>query len=110
MKKLWEQIKRFYDAYKIFIWVIPICGGAVYDRFVNMWNVPNRLDYDEKRFIETHTKDSIMFVNHLIHERINEIKDSLRFLEIEKQLKQKKHGNKISLVNNKANLSRGGKR
>lgn len=102
MKKLWEQIKKFYDGYKIVIFIVPLFGGAVCDRFVNLWNVSGRLDADEKLFIETRKRDSIMYMN-------DKIKDSIRFYEIEKQLKQKTN-EQLTLANSQTNFSRRGKR
>ena len=70
MKSIIKKIKDFYDAYKIIIWVLPICGGAVYDRFVNMWNVPTKLEEYRTEFIEQRKKDSTMFSTHVAEERI----------------------------------------
>lgn len=111
MKKHWEQIKKFYETYKIIIWLFPIFGGALYDRFVNMWNVPEKLEGYRIEFIEQRKKDSIMFANHLIELHIKQSKDSIHFLQLEKQLtKPKSNGNKVNMVNSKTNLSRRRKR
>lgn len=88
MKKPWENIKKFYDAYKIIIWVLPIFGGAIYDRFVNMWNVPSKLEEYRIEFIEQRKKDSVMFSTHLVEERI---KNKELLMEIQELKNTNKH-------------------
>lgn len=51
------RLKDLYDAYKILVWLIPFFGAAGFDRFVNMWNVPTRLEEYRQEFIKTRERD-----------------------------------------------------
>lgn len=104
MKENLKKLKEFYDTYKIIIWISTFFGGTFgYDRLVNFYNVPGRLAADEIRFVETHKRDSIMFVDHVIQDNIKWNKqrerhliDSMRISILEKQINHKYKPNRYS--------------
>lgn len=82
-----KKLKEFYDTYKILIWVLSLFSGtAAYDRFYNMWDMPNKVESYKEEFINTRKGDSMRFsdfvyeqslINAQLMDEIHSLKDSL---------------------------------
>lgn len=82
-KRIWQRIKDLHDIYKFVLLVLPIFGGAFYDRFVNMWGVTDKLEQYRQEFIQTRKED--------IHRyQMDQLVDSMEKAELRKEIRELK--------------------
>lgn len=82
-KSVWQWLKNLHEVYKIAIIVLPLFGGAFYDRFVNMWGITDKLEEYRQEFIATRKED--------IHRyQMDQLVDSMEKAELRKEIRELK--------------------
>ena len=65
-----KKLKDIYDTYKIIVWILPFFGAGVYDRFYNMWGLPDKVESYKEQFETQRSADSARFVSEITSLRI----------------------------------------